>query len=75
MAVTVEVIAMGDSLGILLPPEIVNRLLVKEGDTLFLTNAPDGVRLTRCTPDLAKKLDVMEQIMHEHRDTLKRLAE
>ncbi len=71
----VEVIAFGDSLGIVLPREVQEKLGVDVGDTLYLTAAPGGVRLTRYTPDLAKKLEVEERIMRENRDSLKRLAE
>ncbi len=63
MYMMVEVIAFGDSLG------------VDVGDTLDLTAAPGGVRLTRYTPDLARELEVAERIMRENRDALKRLAE
>ena len=47
---------IGNSLGVVLPKEALSRLNVKEGDQLFLTEAPDGsVRLTPYDPDFEKE--------------------
>ena len=50
------------------------KLRVGLGDTLHLTEAPDGVRLTATDPDFAAKMDVAEEIMREDRDILRVLA-
>jgi putative addiction module antidote len=75
MATTVKVTTVGNSVGIVLPREILDQLKVGKGDTLYITAAPDGVRLTPYTPDLATKLEVAERIMRENRDVLRKLAE
>lgn len=46
---------IGNSLGVLLPREMVARLRVEEGDALYLTDAPDGYRLTALDQDFADK--------------------
>jgi putative addiction module antidote len=75
MATAVKITTIGNSVGIVLPKEILNRLHVEKGDTLYLTESPDGVRLSPYTAEFAEKLDVFEQVMRENRDVLKRLAE
>jgi putative addiction module antidote len=73
--VAVKVTTIGNSAGIVLPKEILTELNVQKGDTLFLTKAPDGVRLSPYNSLLARKLEVIESIMRENRDVLRKLAE
>jgi putative addiction module antidote len=75
MATAVKVTTVGNSVGIVLPREVLDKLRVEKGDTLFLTDTPDGVRLTPYTADLATKLEVAERIMRENREVLRKLAE
>lgn len=75
MATAVKVTTVGSSVGIVLPKEILNRLHVEKGDTIYITDSPDGVRLTAYDAEFARNLDAMEQVMRENRDVLKRLAE
>jgi len=75
MATTVKVTTVGSSVGIVLPKEILNRLHVEKGDMLYLTESPDGIRISAYDPNLAKKLDAMELVMRENRDVLKKLAQ
>jgi putative addiction module antidote len=75
MATAAKIISIGNSVGVVLPKEVLNHLHVKKGDTVFFTDTPDGIRLTPYDEKLARKLEVMEQVMRENRDVLKRLAE
>jgi len=52
VVVKLELIAIGDSLGVALPEEVLARLKVRVGDFLVLTEAPDGFLITRSDPDL-----------------------
>ena len=48
---------IGNSLGVVLPKEAVNRLQAEEGDRLFLIDGPDGAyRLTPYDPAFEKKM-------------------
>ena len=73
--VEVRVRKIGNSLGVILPAVVTTTLKVHEGDKLFLTETPDGVRLTPYDPEFAKQMDAAEQVMHEDRDVLRKLAE
>lgn len=57
-----------------LPKELLARLRVAPGDTIYATEAPDGIRLTAADPDFAAKMEIAERIMREDRDILRVLA-
>lgn len=65
---------IGNSAGVILPRELLARLRVGPGDTVYITEAPDGLRLTAANPDFAAKMDLAEKIMREDRDILRVLA-
>jgi hypothetical protein len=51
-------------------------LRVQEGDTLYLTETPDGgYRLTSQNPDFARQISAAAQIMHDDREVLYALAQ
>ncbi len=65
---------IGNSVGVILPKEILARLKVGKGDTLFVTEASDGVTLTPYDPELEEQLELARAFMHEYRDTFRQLA-
>jgi putative addiction module antidote len=71
----VKVTTVGSSVGIVLPREILNRLHVDKGDTVYLTESPDGVRITPYDAAFARKIEILEQVMRDNSDVLKKLAE
>jgi putative addiction module antidote len=75
MATSVKVTTIGNSVGIILPKEVLNRLHVEKGDSLYITDSPEGVQLSAYSAALARKLEAFEQVMRENRDVLKKLAE
>ena len=44
---------IGNSVGVILPKEILARLKLEKGDTVFVTDSVDGVRLTPFDPAAA----------------------
>jgi len=75
MATTVKIIPIGNSSGVILPKETLARLNVQKGDTLYLTEGPDGIRLVPYDEEFARQMEVAREIMRENRDVLQRLAE
>jgi putative addiction module antidote len=68
---TFKVTTVGASSGLILTKEAMSRLKVKKGDTLFLTEAPDGgYRLTPFDPDFERQMALAESVMHEDRVVL-----
>jgi len=73
-AATVKLTTVGNSVGIVLPRELLAELNVEKGDTLYVTATPDGIKLTPYDPLFAKKMEVARRVMRENRDVLRRLA-
>jgi putative addiction module antidote len=72
---TCKITTVGSSAGIILSKEAMAKLNVKKGDSLYLTEMPDGgFRLTPYDPDFARQLALAEEIMHEDRELLRALA-
>lgn len=66
--------AIGNSVGFVLPKEALTKLNVCRGDTLFLTDAPDGYRVTPYSPEFEKQMNVATHIMKRRRNALRELA-
>ena len=67
---------VGNSLGVVLPKEALARLNLKDGDTLFLTEAPDGsMRITQYDPSFDEQMRAAQEGMRKYRNALRRLAE
>lgn len=67
--------AIGNSTGVVLPKEVLERLHVERGDELALVETPDGITLTPYDPELAEQMEVAERIMRRRRNLLRKLAE
>jgi putative addiction module antidote len=46
MGHALKVTAIGNSVGIVLPKELLARLRVKKGDSLYVVETPSGIELT-----------------------------
>ena len=70
-----KVTTVGSSAGIILPKEAMAWLGVEKGDTLYLTEAPDGsYRLTPYDPEFERQMALAEEVMHDDREVLRVLA-
>ncbi len=70
-----KVTTVGGSEGFILNKEAKLRLNVQKGDTLFLTEAPDGaMRITPYDPDFERQMALAESVMHDDREILRVLA-
>lgn len=67
--------AIGNSTGVVLPKEILEKLRVRQGDELMVLETPDGITLTGYDPEFARQMEAAEEIMREDRDLLRKLAE
>jgi putative addiction module antidote len=72
---TLRLITVGNSTGLVLPKELLERLRVEKGDTLHVVETENGIELTPYDPEFAEQMDTAEKIMRRHRDVLKRLAQ
>ncbi len=74
MTLELKLRKVGNSLGTVFSKEALARFNAKEGDTLYLTEAPDGFRITAQDPNFAKQMESAEKIMRRYRNTLRELA-
>ena len=74
MTLELKLRKIGNSVGIVLPKEALAHLKVNEGDTLTLTEAQDGVRLSASNREFAKTMAVFESLNRRYRNTLRELA-
>jgi hypothetical protein len=72
---TIKVTTVGASEGFILNEETKLRLNVQKGDTVFLTEAPDGAfRITPYEPDFARQMALAESVMHDDLEIMRILA-
>ncbi|REJ82785.1 MAG: AbrB/MazE/SpoVT family DNA-binding domain-containing protein [Acidobacteria bacterium] len=72
---TVKLTKVGNSTGVILPREVLEKLRVERGDVLSVVETPDGIELTPYDPDFADQMEVAERVMREDRDVLRLLSE
>ena len=66
--------SVGTSTGVVIPREMLSRLKVKRGDTLFVIETPSGYLLTPYDPAVEEELKLGRKFMSEYRETFKALA-
>lgn len=71
---TVKIRSVGNSLGLVLPKELIARLRVSKGDTLYVQETVDGIRLTPYDPEFQRQMEIAKTVMSEDRDALRALS-
>lgn len=72
-ALKVKVITIGDSVGIVLPEQAAARLKIAKGDTLTLTETPNGYELTY-EDEFEDVMAVSRKVARKYRNALRELA-
>lgn len=72
--ITAKVTKIGNSLGVILPKEMLARLNVTAGDSLFVIEGPGGYRLTPYDPEFEEQMSIAKDVMKSDRDILRELA-
>jgi putative addiction module antidote len=70
-----KIMTVGNSVGIVLPRDILERLRVGKGDMLCATETPDGIELRAYDEEFADDMAIAESVIRENRDLLRKLAE
>lgn len=74
MGTALKLTAVGNSVGVILPKELLAKLRVDKGDSLYVVETASGVELSPYEPEFAAQFEAAENIMRENRDVLKKLA-
>lgn len=72
--VKLKLTTVGSSTGVVFPKEVLARLKVVKGDTVFLTESSDGFRITAYDPEFEEDMALARQVMRQRRDLLRELA-
>jgi putative addiction module antidote len=65
---------IGNSLGLILPKEVLARLKLAKGDEIFITESPEGYRITPHNPAFEAQMKAARTIMKRRRAVLRELA-
>ena len=71
---TLKLIQIGNSVGVILPKEVLAKLSIKEGQSLFMTETLDGLLLTPDKPALDVQVQAGRDFMYEFGGTFHQLA-
>lgn len=69
-----KITRIGNSLGVVLPREILADLNVEKGDRLYLTRSPEGYRITRSDPDFERRMALARRLMSRRHNALRELS-
>jgi len=69
-----KVTTIGNSTGVILNKEALAKLKIAKGDTLILTDSPEGYLVTHHNEDFEHQMKIAEDFVHRYRDTLRELA-
>lgn len=65
---------IGNSIGLILPKEVLARLKLEKGDTVYLTDAPGAITISPHDPSFEEQVELGREFMREYRDTFNALA-
>ena len=71
---SVKITTVGNSLGIVLPREVLQRLRLDKGDQLWLVETRDGVELLVHDPDLLAQMEALDRATRADRTVVRGLA-
>lgn len=71
---TLKLTQIGNSVGLILPKEMLAKLGVEKGDSLFVSESPDGLRLVRTDPEFETQMKAARDVMKKRRAVLNELA-
>ena len=75
MTMKTKIRKIGNSYGIILPKEALQQLKVKEGDAVYLTEAPDhSIRVVAGDAQYETAMQIAERCMHRYRNAVRELA-
>ena len=71
---TLKIKQIGNSLGAVFPDELLQKLNIKEGDEIYLTQTPNGVQITTYDPEYEAAMQAFEKTRKNYRNALQELA-
>ena len=65
---------MRNSVAMIVPKQVRQKMGVKEGDVVYLTETPDGYQISPYDPEFSRQMELARKAQAKHRDALHELA-
>jgi putative addiction module antidote len=72
--IALKLTQIGNSTGVVLPKEALEKMHVAKGDMIYLTETPDGFRITPYDEEFERQMTVAREVMKKRRNVLRELA-
>jgi putative addiction module antidote len=72
--IALKLTQIGNSTGVVLPKEALEKLRVSKGDVIYLTETPDGFRITPYDSEFERQMTIARDVMKQRRNVLRELA-
>lgn len=69
-----KVTKIGNSLGVILPRDLLGKLQLDKGDSIFLVDSPEGFRITPYDPQFAEQMEAARNLMRKRRNVINELS-
>ncbi len=75
MVLELKLRKIGNSVGVVLPKNVLNHLKVHEGDAVYITEASDrSVRMSPANAEFTRQMETAQDIIKRYRNALRELA-
>ncbi|MBA3898276.1 MAG: AbrB/MazE/SpoVT family DNA-binding domain-containing protein [Sphingomonadaceae bacterium] len=74
MTKPLKLVPIGNSTGAVFPREVLDRLRVGRGDSLFIAETPGGIELRVSDPEFEEQMEAARGVMKRRRAALRELA-
>ncbi len=71
---TLKIRKIGNSLGVVIPKDLLDEMKLGEGDSFYATRAKNGLHLSPTDAEFARQMEIAEEIMERYKNTLRELA-
>ena len=71
---TLKLTQIGNSVGAVFPKELLAQMRLEKGDEFYVTDTPDGLRITGHTTEFEEQMRIARDIMKQRRNVLHELA-
>ncbi len=72
--IALKLTQIGNSTGVVLPKEALEKMHVAKGDVIYLTETPDGYRVTPYDAEFEQQMAIAREVMKKRRNVLRELA-
>lgn len=69
-----KLIRMGNSVGMVLPKRVRDKMKLETGDSVYLTETPEGYKITPYDPEFSRQMNAARKLMKKRRAVLRELA-